>query len=1006
MRYDLTRLGLHRFESLVYELGKEFFGSDLQPFEMSPDKRSESVFEELDRHPISSAQPAWSGYGVMQVRFNDEFDNHQGTDWLASQITAELDFWLNSRSVRFQSKKPKYVIFVTNMEVLQGDLTSKRLHEIFRKRSSALRLADWAIWDAQYLAKLLDVSPAVRRKYAGFLVPGDVLGTVDQYISGGLMEDLRRAIPEHAAKELIREQWIRLGQSGSPNNEKRTLGEIAIDLAATERGTEHSPIGGIVRQIIGDGDFLLRPSHLKAVELRRLTKKQSREEAEWRKKRRDELRKQYPGITNERLRPMLANDWEREIKSQSMEASKFQPGTTNYVIIGGPGQGKTTLGQLLCQVYRATLLARRDSVSLGPAAEIIEQLQQRILSDLELPTPSLYRWPIRIALSKMAEVLNSGGPNYSILRFIAAEVSQRTAIILTAAHMQTWLGAWPWLLVLDGLDEIALPAMRARVQAKLLELLVDAASVDADLLIVGTTRPQGYLDEFRPEQFRAVTLDPLDRGAAAAYARRLREVRHADDPDMQLQLEKGVAAALEDRSTSRLMRTPLQITVMSLLLERRSRAPDNRYQLFDTYFETIYAREVAKEGYLGALLDEHPNDISYIHQRVALNLQMRAETSGETKSLLDNDELERLTVERLLAEGMEPDPAAKLAKRLLKAATDRLVLLVPLVQDKIGFEVRSLQEYMAAKALTSGPDDLIMQRLSILAPASFWRNTWLLAAGNVFHQREHLRSRIVSVLSEMDSESTLAHLLMPSAGLALDLLDDDVPGKAPLYQRIISKHALQLMDVPPSYQLERLAVILRRVASSDTSVRQMVQQKIDESLKTADYRKICAVLFLGWWADDEDPWASRKLFVALRDLNANERRQIGVAQQLTIPHNVKRRLHIGSGGRSQDRDFSSELSELLSLTGDVGSNPKAGRALRQLFIGRSRFAEMQVRESDLAKTSAAGLDDPFTVQETILQWMAIVPARHWNLSARIREGVEQWYSQRPMSDLLIPVVYD
>jgi hypothetical protein len=59
------------------------------------------------------------------------------------------------------------------------------------------------------------------------------------------------------------------------------------------------------------------------------------------------------------------------------------------------------------------------------------------------------------------------------------------------------------------------------------------------------------------------------------------------------------------------------------------------------------------------------------------------------------------------------------------------VLLVPVLHDDIGFEVRSLREFMAARSLTSGPDDRVRERLSVLAPSAHWRNTWLFAAGRL-----------------------------------------------------------------------------------------------------------------------------------------------------------------------------------------------------------------------------------------------------------------------------------
>ncbi len=76
------------------------------------------------------------------------------------------------------------------------------------------------------------------------------------------------------------------------------------------------------------------------------------------------------------------------------------------------------------------------------------------------------------------------------------------------------------------------------------------------------------------------------------------------------------------------MRSPLQVTIMSLLVERRPRAPQSRHDLFDAYYEVIYAREVGKSGWLAAFLDEHRKDVDALHERVGLLLHRKAEPAA------------------------------------------------------------------------------------------------------------------------------------------------------------------------------------------------------------------------------------------------------------------------------------------------------------------------------------------------------------------------------------------
>jgi hypothetical protein len=69
---------------------------------------------------------------------------------------------------------------------------------------------------------------------------------------------------------------------------------------------------------------------------------------------------------------------------------------------------------------------------------------------------------------------------------------------------------------------------------------------------------------------------------------------------------------------------------------------------------------------------------------------------------------------------------------MVTAATKRLVLLVPAEHDTVAFEVRSLQELMAGRALSVGTEEEIRERLYLTATSPHWRNTWVFAAGRTF----------------------------------------------------------------------------------------------------------------------------------------------------------------------------------------------------------------------------------------------------------------------------------
>ncbi|WP_037568333.1 NACHT domain-containing protein, partial [Phaeacidiphilus oryzae] len=341
----------------------------------------------------------------------------------------------------------------------------------------------------------------------------------------------------------------------------------------------------------------------------------------------------------------------------------------------------------------------------GETRAVLEGLR-RDLPNSGLSTPHAKRWPMRVALHDYANAI-LGGEDLSLLRFITSEFNKRASTKATDSQIKRWLRTWPWLLILDGLDEVASPHTREDIMGRISAFLQDAKSMDADLLVVATTRPQGYHGEFHPGDYAPLTLVQMSTDAALHYARKLAADRHCGDPEMHDTVLSRLQDAAQQKSTERLLRSPLQVTIMSLLVERHARMPQNRYDLFDAYYTTIYEREINKPGNVGDLLAQYRPHVDWLHQYVGLLLQSRAAHSGELDAVMLEEELQQRTYQRLVDETDDADRSQALARQLITAATDRLVLLVAPDAGLIGFEVRSFQEYCAAWALLAGPDQEI-----------------------------------------------------------------------------------------------------------------------------------------------------------------------------------------------------------------------------------------------------------------------------------------------------------
>lgn len=955
MDYNLTGLGEREFEHLAQALALRELGPGVQVFGDGPDGGREAAFEGKFNLADRSGQASWTGYGIMQAKFHRRpQDTDRDTKWLLAQLRTELVKWSDSRSRRVRRGRiPRYVIFVTNV-VLSGvpqhggiDAADSLISEY----AETLGLEGWDVWHHDKICRLLDAHDGVRRTYGGFVIPGDVLAHLSDFAAGSSSAQLGDALTTHAAKELLTDRWVRLGQAGDAENQPLPLGGVAVDLPASVDTQRDRDSVRVVEWVINRGDSINRPSHAFGEK-------------------------------------------------------------TGIVLVGGPGQGKSTISQLICQVYRLALLQDRPAHTLG--VEVAE-LRDRLGADLAqiaLPRPALRRWPLRISLSEYGDAI-AGGEDVSVLRYVTEQVRRRHSAA-TGAQMQSWLSEWPWLLVLDGLDEVAAPPVRDQLMRNISDFLVDAAQVDADLLILATTRPQGYSDEFTPSRYEHLTLGSLEPPDAIGYARRLAAARHRDDGSTQQQIVDRVTVATQDSLTARLMRSPLQVTIMSLLLERRPRAPQDRYGLFNAYYETVYSREVAKTGPIARLLDENGMHVHALHERVGLLLQYRAERKGESESVLTESELRRLAVEQLQSEGYEPAASDQLAKRLVDAATLRLVLLVPSTPGHVGFEVRSLQEFMAARALVTGPDEKVLARLSVLAPSAFWRNTWLLAAGRIFAARAHLRADLLTVIQDADTQSMLAAHVAPGASLALDLLDDDVAATTPRYRHVLIKHTAELIGMPPDgRQLVLLADVTLWLAGQDHSARLVFEQAIEEASGAASGAIYTVLYILSKWATKPSPVGAK----------ARQRFE-KLSSELTPEQKI---VLMGYGGMStwkvgsQQSDSPPPWTERRSsvkalLTPAIQSDHLEAIDRRALYSLLDSLSALEARWAGTEQMQAARLDDPHSLDveldalasagaaEALITTIKRQPPEAQQVAGQLRVLLRIWLSQQAAGPQLVEIM--
>jgi hypothetical protein len=526
--YDLSRLGYREFEHLTQALAIRLLGPGVRVYGDGPDGGREATFDGPVTFPNPDPRGPWDGYGVIQAKFH-----------YRPRDAAEGAKWLKGqlldefnqwlRADSRRGRRPEYFLVVSNVTLSPYPETGG-IDEISRFMDEYATRLGLEGWHVWDYGQICRLLDGE---------PGIRAAYYGLIAPGDILMRLHdyvaradkqfgNALRFHVIRELRTGNLVGLNQAGATDRPDLPLDQFFIDLPARAGGRD---VDGAAVFVVEHGNGILRPSgHVR--------------------------------------------------------------GPTHLVILGGPGQGKTTLAQLICQAYRVALLSDLDDYQLtADVRSIVEQYRGTLPGVLGLSLPTSWRWPVYLALDEYADAV-AHEPDLILLTYIARQVSRRADSPVTAAQLTEWLSEWPWLVVLDGLDEVSDQAVREQVLRHVAEFRDTAGIHDADLLLVTTTRPQGYGDEFDPADFEYIHLLPLEEQHAIQYAERLAAARYPADPDTQDKVVGRVRDAVRQERTKRLMRSPLQVTIVSLLLERRRTAPQHRYELFKNYYEIVFAREV------------------------------------------------------------------------------------------------------------------------------------------------------------------------------------------------------------------------------------------------------------------------------------------------------------------------------------------------------------------------------------------------------------------------------
>ena len=779
--YDLNRLNNRSFEQLVQALAVDVFGPGLVVFGDGPDGGREATFD--FKVPYPSEVDEWDGYCVVQAKFLQRPKNtYEEGNWAVAELKSELEKYVAPDSVR---KIPEYYLFVTNVVLspVQEKGAKDRASALLEEYQDRLLLKGFDIWDYDKLRVFLDNNTDVRQANEAWITTGDVLASITRRLDLEA-HNFVDTITGFLEKELLNDQFVNIEQAGHRDSDGIPLAQVFVDLETVDEvqalrlvESQQTP------QILYDDDLSGFP---KLGFIREIV-----------------------DLAAERLDYHSLEQGNAGPTTSIPDSSQVHRG--RFVLIGGPGQGKSTIGQFICQIFRASIVSRRTSGSFLPETSKALSLIQSHCENENINYNTVARFPFRVILSQFATALSADSTNNvsSVFSYLSYQIGRRTGDEVSIGDLKRWLSKYPAIVIFDGLDEVPSSSNRDQVLEAIRDFWVDVSRLDADVLGIATSRPQGYNNEFSPAFYRHRWLAPLTNQNALQFGRRLAEVRYSSDVDRRDKVLERLKRAIDDNSTSRLMRSPLQVTIMTALVDQMGRPPSGRWNLFDSYYEVIYQREMERDIPASELLRQYRPDIDAIHNRVGLLLQIASEQKGKTDAWFSGDKIRSLVKARLEEEGHEGIVLDSLTDQIANAALERLVFLVGVEADQVGFEIRSFQEFMAAECLMDGSDAQVELRLREIAPLATWRNVFLFAAGKIFSKKQPMRgivSSFCSVLNDMKDDK-VAGTYLAGTDLALSLLEDGLAQNMPNYTRSFSRTALRALDLPSDRWHLRLASV-------------------------------------------------------------------------------------------------------------------------------------------------------------------------------------------------------
>ena len=236
------------------------------------------------------------------------------------------------------------------------------------------------IWGADQVIDLLARQPAIRQTFAAWVTPGDVLTEMLSRIQAS-RPDFSQLISRALKKRIVADQFVPLNEAGSVDNKKIQTSKVFIDLpvalARSSGQDQGTPAPGVVASVIS--------------------------------------------VSKSKLDPI-------SVGPRSQVDASVPSIPSRLVLLGGPGQGKSTTGMFAVQLFRAAILRDDPEFALDPTIchlvpDILERAEQQALStSLNSTLSSPRKLATFCGLFSRAKRVKEDTP--SLLNYISAELGR------------------------------------------------------------------------------------------------------------------------------------------------------------------------------------------------------------------------------------------------------------------------------------------------------------------------------------------------------------------------------------------------------------------------------------------------------------------------------------------------------------------------------------------------------------------------------------------------------